>query len=195
LKTAQIARNAPAVVFPHTRAPATAALACSLIAFAGCTTSGLAAAYTPITGIQISAADIVAGRGCGRGSGQVYKYAAVVAYADDGGVPGQLLTSGVFDCFADGIFSNLPLLDGGSSLFEVSIYAYDQASFPKALDCPQSATPCPGDDASAVLPWENAANWTAICTASQVQGVTTIAACEPLSPSPAHPSQSDAATE
>jgi hypothetical protein len=195
LKTAQIARNASAVIFPLARAPATAAMACSLIAIAGCTTSGLATAYTPITGIQIPAADVVAGHGCGRGSGQVYKYAAVVAYPVDGGVPGMPLTSGVFDCFADGIFSNLPVIDGGPLVFDVSIYAYDKDSFPRALDCPQSVVPCPGDDASAILPWETAANWTAICTASQFQGITTVAACGPLLPSPVHSSQSDAATE
>jgi hypothetical protein len=195
LNTAPIARNASAVIFPLARAPATAAMACSFIAIAGCTTSGPATAYTPITGIQILAAEIVAGRGCGRGMGQVYKYAAVVAQTGDGGVPTRTLTSGVFDCFADAIFSNLQPLDGGAPVFEVSIYAYDNDSFPGALDCPQSVAPCPGDDASAVLPWEQAANWTAICTVSQSQGITTVASCPPLLPSPAHPSQSDAATE
>jgi hypothetical protein len=195
LKSAPIARKCSAVIFPHALAPLFVAIACAPIAFAGCATNGPATAYTPITGIQISAADIVAGHGCGGRIGQIYKYAAVVAYPTDGGAASTPLTSGVFDCFADGIFSNLPVLDGGYQLFDVSIYAYDQASFPAALDCPSSTVHCPGDDAGAVAPWEAAANWTASCTASEYQGVTTIASCEALSPSQGGSMQRDAAPE
>src|SRR5579864_3752000 len=125
---------------------------------AGCSTSAPSTAYTPITGIQIPSAELVAGHGCGNGGHQqVYKYAAVIAYSDagpgeDGGgaIPGAL-TSAVFDCFADGIFSNLPQSDAGNSSFAITIYAYNLCSFPPQLACSlNAATACAAEDASVV---------------------------------------------
>ncbi|MDP8998626.1 MAG: hypothetical protein M3O46_00765 [Myxococcota bacterium] len=172
-------------------------LAVALQVMIGCTTSASTTGYTPVTGIQITASDIVAGRGCGEQSGQVYKYAAVVSYANDAGVAtdagvGKPFVSGVFDCFADGIFSNLPALDSGLLQgFDVSIYAYDKASFPPALACPPGTAPCPGDDAGAVNQSLAAATWTTTCTASQIQGATSVAACGALQD--ARPTSRDAA--
>jgi hypothetical protein len=172
-------------------------------AFAGCTTTTAATLYTPITGIQISAADIATGHGCGTGSEQVYKYVAVLSYHMDA----CAFASGVFDCFADGIFSNLAA-DAGNQIFDVSIYAYNQASITpdgggqNALQCLPNAVPkrddagkCPDSDVTAVRQCVASANWSATCTATQVQGVTTIAACGPLGPSDAGSRESDAATE
>jgi hypothetical protein len=166
--------------------PMAGILGVALNVIIGCTTSASTTGYTPVTGIQITASDIVAGHGCGEHSGQVYKYAAVVSYANDAGVAsdagvGKPFISGVFDCFADGIFSNLPALDSGVPQgFDVSIYAYDKASFPRALDCPPGTAPCPGDDAGAVTQSLAAATWTTTCTATQIQGATSVASCVAL---------------
>jgi hypothetical protein len=184
LNMAEIARNAPAVNLA--RCPIGLLVTLVVVAssaVASCTTSAPATLYTPITGIQISAADIVTGRGCGTGSGQVYKYVAVLSYPMDA----CAFASGSFDCFADGIFSNLAF-DSGSQSFDVSIYAYNEASFPQALECLAHSVPrdqkgqCVSTAEETVQACETSANWTSTCTATQVQGVTTIAACGPLEP-------------
>jgi hypothetical protein len=101
--------------------------------------------------------------------------------------PLETVASGVFDCFANGIVSNLPVSEAGSSAYTLQIFAFDQASFPPQLACnpgpggPQGVS-CPGDVASTVIPFGPAANWTATCTATQVPGVTVPAVCTPLVP-------------
>jgi hypothetical protein len=197
LNTAEIARNAPAVNFARGRLVSLVTIVVLASgAVAGCTTSAAATLYTPITGIQISAADVVSGRGCGAGSEQVYKYVAVLSYHMDA----CAFASGSFDCFADGIFSNLAF-DSGSQMFDVSIYAYNQASFPRALECLANSVPrdqkgvCDGGADMTIQACETSANWTAKCTATQVQGVTTLAACAPLEPPDAGSLQSDATVE
>jgi hypothetical protein len=164
----------------------------------GCPTSTSSTlVFTPITGIQIDSAQLVAGFGCGTGPGQVFQYAAVVSFAPlgpDGGVesdgdagPLEVVTSGVFDCFANGILSNLPVSEAGSSAYTLQIFAFNEASFPPQLACapgpggPQGVS-CPGDDAGAVIPFEPRATFTATCTATQVPGVTVHAICTPLEP-------------
>jgi len=156
---------------------------------ASCAATAATAGNTPITGIWIPADSIIAGDGCGVGADQVYKYAAVVS-TPDGGMP-AFSTSGVFDCTADGLFSNLPSPDGGNQTFDVYIFAYNKASFPNPLQC-GATLPCPGDDAGAVAPWEGSANWTTTCTVTQIQGVPSITNCGPLEPHDAGSSGSDA---
>jgi hypothetical protein len=146
----------------------------------GCATSAPSTGYTPPTGIFISAQTIVAGHGCGTGTDQVYKYAVIVSTTSDAGP--AFVTSGVFDCFTDGVFSNLPSPDGGSVAFAVSVLAYNRSSFPDALFCPPNTLPCPGDDAGDVFPWKAAANWTATCTVTEIQGVPSITTCSALEP-------------
>jgi hypothetical protein len=111
--------------------------------------------------------------------------------ASEGGAA-IIRTSGVFDCFADGFFTNLPITNGTTPAFDIHIFAFNKDSFPPALDCgPDAGTmarpPCPGDDPAAVEPWERAANWTTDCTATEVLGVTAIATCPALTPSVAVP--------
>jgi hypothetical protein len=184
LKNAEFARNAPAVIFARALVPAVgAAVGLAL----GCTTPPTTTLYTPITGIEIPSAAVVAGHGCGTRPGQVYRYAAVVAYPGEGGA---LVTSGVFDCFADGIFSNL---DAGA--LNVTIYAFSHSSLPDALACSPPAAPCPGDDAGVVLSYATSADWTAACTATQVRGITAVASCSPLEPSDAAEDAGDAGVD
>ena len=93
------------------------ALAC------GGTTSD--ATIPPITGIVIRGDALTRGRGCGQGPGQVFKYAAVVFGQTDrtnngapvvpsGGPREDVndydlpVTAGVFDCYTDATFVQLP---------------------------------------------------------------------------------------
>jgi len=155
---------------------------------AGCPSTTTSTPYTPITGILIRSSTLVAGHGCGTGANQVYKYAAVVSYETDAGGPSAPITSGVFDCFTDGIISNLPASDNGSSAFDIQIYAYDATSFdlPSVsgqLQCGTNAqVQCPGDIPANVVAVEAQATWTTNCTATQQQGVSSVAACGPLEP-------------
>jgi hypothetical protein len=150
---------------------------------AACTTSTTTTVYTPITGIQIPSATIVSGYGCGAGADQVYRYAAVISAPVGDAATSSVLASSVFPCFSDGVFSNLPV--STTSAFSVAIYAFNQASFPTALDC--TSSPCPGDDAGAVAAAIAAANWTTTCTGTEIAGVTAIATCPPLQPTAAAP--------
>jgi hypothetical protein len=194
----------PAVTSTRVLASLWVATATGWGAMPSCTPSAPSTSYTPITGIQLPSAAIVAGHGCGTGGpDQVYKYAAIVGYAVEGGVAGGAsgdggvaITSGVFDCFADGLFSNLPGSDAGSFSFDVAIYAYNQCSFPLELACLQNApTACPGDASVAESVASHPANWRATCTASEVAGVTAIAECTSLEPQDAAAQCVDAGTD
>ena len=164
-------------------APLAAATACAL---AGCPGTATTAAYTPITAILIRSTSLVAGHGCGTGAGQVYRYAALLSYADDGGSPGPVTYSGVSDCYADSLFSNLPADDAGSLSFDLTIIAWNQASFPAALACDPSDvgeagfTACPGDTPDTVASNEGTPNWITRCTATQQYGISVLAVCDPL---------------
>jgi hypothetical protein len=156
------------------------------VALVGCpTTTTTPTIFTPVTGIEIDSASLVFGFGCGTGSTQVFKYAAVVSIAPPGGGDAGIQTgiSGVFDCFANATFSNLPL-DAGSSDFTLQIFAFNEASFPPELACAPGEGGTQGicTNASAVLAFQQQANWTAVCTATQVGGVTVPAVCPPLEP-------------
>jgi hypothetical protein len=164
-------------------APLVAALAGVL---AGCPAAATTVAYTPITGILIRSSALVAGYGCGTGAGQVYEYAAFLSYTDDGGPPGPVVYSGVFDCYSDGLFSNLPADDSGSLSFDLTIIAWNRASFPPALACGPVVddggfTTCPGDSPDIVATNEGTPNWITNCTATQQSGVSVLAVCAPLS--------------
>ena len=191
--------------FTRVLSPLWVAVATGGGALEGCETTAPSTSYTPITGIELPSADIVAGHGCGTGSpDQVYKYAAIVGYAGDAGDGGTeldltagIVTSGVFDCFADGIFSNLPLSDAGNSTYIIGIYAYNQCSFPPELACVQNASAaCPTGDASvAQSVASQPANWTATCNATQIAGVTATAYCPRLEAQDGAASCADAAAE
>jgi hypothetical protein len=157
-------------------------------ALAGCPSTASTTTYTPITGILIRSSTLVAGHGCGTRPTQVYKYLAVVSYADDAGapLPGQPpVASHVFDCFADGIFSNLSANDAGDLSFNVAIYAWNKDTFPAQLDCVNAsyAMPCPGEMTATALSLASSAVWTTTCSGMEQSGATQVAACPcPLAP-------------
>jgi hypothetical protein len=160
-----------------------------LVALAGCPSTVSTSLYTPITGFIIDSEQLTAGLGCGTGRGQVYKYAAVVT------LPDKTLESGVFDCFTNGQFGNLPTPDGGTIDYPVAIYAYDEAAFPVELaacvDVSADAA-CAGEDPTTVLRFAKAATWTASCTATEIQGISQVAVCSALVPGAPPPPVGDA---
>ncbi|HEX3344387.1 MAG TPA: hypothetical protein VHS09_07425, partial [Polyangiaceae bacterium] len=163
-----------------------AAVACAL---AGCPAAATTQAYTPITGILIRSSALVAGFGCGTGDDQVYRYGAFLSYReDDAGDHGAAVYSGVFDCYSDGLFSNLPADEAGSLSFDLTVVAWNEASFPSALSCdPDNLggggfTTCPGDSPGVLVSNEGKPTWITTCTATQQSGVSVLAVCAPLAP-------------
>lgn len=151
----------------------------------GCTTDTTTITLPPITGIIVRSESLIAGRGCGTGPTEVYKYAAVVVNAD-----GNNLAGGVYDCFADGVFANLPASDAGSLTFSVYIYAYDQAQYlqddsnggtiESAASTP-SLGPVPLDGGGLALD-SLPATWRTTCAATQQSNIEVLAVCLPLAP-------------
>jgi hypothetical protein len=178
------------------------AVAAGAVGLAGCPQSGTTSIYTPVTGILIRSSTLVAGHGCGTAPGQVYRYAALVYYASDAsdggtpivpaGAPPAGSQSSVFDCFADGLFSNLVASPTGSLSFSVAIYAFNFAAYPPALNCQPPVEGdgnviCPGDNPATLLGvvQGNVPTWTTTCDAVQQSGVSVLAVCRPLVPTAA----------
>jgi hypothetical protein len=200
LKRRPIAGNYASVKYTAIARAAGISTAMAAFGMAACATSTTTTGYTPITGILIRSSALVAGFGCGTGPEQVYRYAATVQYettvgdaGDAGDAAPQVETNGrhwtnIFDCFADGVFENLPSSSTGSVSFNVAIAAYDKASYdkttlPSDLGCP------PGLAAAAVcqsvpqtIPAADTAKapWTTTCSATQQQGIPVLAVCLPL---------------
>lgn len=162
-----------------------------------CAASTTTTGYTPITGILIRSSALVAGFGCGTGSEQVYRYVATVQYetpvGDGGDAAPQVQTNGrhwtnIFDCFADGVFENLPSSSTGSVSFNVAIAAYDKASYDKTtlptdLGCPPglaAAAVCQSVPQTISAAETATAPWTTTCSATQQQGIPVLAVCLPL---------------
>jgi hypothetical protein len=147
-----------------------------------CNSTSNAQSYTPITGIEIQPSSLLQGLECGTGPNDVYQYVAVVWDEVDGGPSAQPIASNVFDCFATGLFENLPTADGGSQQFFLRIFGYSQASLPPDLTCPDglsvSGGVCPAQDAS--LAATSKAPWVTTCNATQQQGIPVLAVCLPF---------------
>jgi hypothetical protein len=164
-----------------------------LCALGACTTTATVPGYTPITGILIRSSALVEGFGCGTGPHQVFRYVAIVDYMRDGGTAAQASGpswTNVFDCFADGVFENLPSSSAGSEAFNVLIFAYDKASYeetslPSNLSCPPGmtadATFCASSPPVLSATDRALAPWVTTCTATQQQGIPVLAVCAPLS--------------
>jgi hypothetical protein len=170
--------------------PASAVIAC--LSGEACQTSAPPAPYVPYEGINIDSPSLVAPYGCGIGPDQVYRYVATVTYApgsadagdasdatgpSDAGV-GEALATGVFDCFADGVFEGLP----GAASYVVTIYGFTFAESEAAgLACEAGAGPCvpPALDAGTTF---SGYSWTTTCTATALAGASPFAQCNELLP-------------
>jgi hypothetical protein len=197
----------------RTLAQVTALLAAAgASAVAACTSSTTTTTFTPITGIEIDSASLVAGFGCGTGENQVYRYVAALNFASglDGGAPGAAVVqsnvplTNIFECFSDGVFENLPPSDAGSLTFKVSIFAYSQSAYiaaglPANLGCPpmQDGGFCSPSSTPITSGQEDKASWRTLCTATQQAGTPVIAVCPPLSTTeaPGADASSDAARD
>ncbi|MBS2019856.1 MAG: hypothetical protein JST00_43740 [Deltaproteobacteria bacterium] len=142
---------------------------------------------TPITSIAVRAESVIAGKGCGRGAGQVFKYAVLVGKLDPTTPTAfrneNKLAANVYDCFTDGTFVDLPTTDNtGYGEFAVLVYAFNEAAWRAAGgDGPVlQAT----DDANTFVQKTNP-TWSTKCDAAQQPLVQTIARCNPLAPSKA----------
>jgi hypothetical protein len=89
---------------------------------------------------------------------------------------GQVLATGVFDCFADAVFE---IGSAPPALLVVAIYAYSLASLPASLACDSSPCAPPQLDAGAYYPGYG---WTTTCTATELAGTPVTAHCRPLEP-------------
>lgn len=152
-------------------------LACVAVVVA-CGGSGSTTGIPPITGIVIRAETLTNGRGCGRGPAQLFKYAAIVYGYTDGpaDVKGSYrtpVTAGVYDCFADGTFVELPET-GGSATFRLDVFAYSEPAYAAASATIESAG-TNGDALRTTNP-----TWTTVCSATQLRDVQALAVCDPL---------------
>jgi hypothetical protein len=153
-------------------------LACVAV-FVACGGSGSTTGIPPITGIIIRAETLTSGRGCGRGPTQLFKYAAIVyGYAEGpADVKGSYrtpVTAGVYDCFADGTFVELPET-GGSTTFRIDVFGYTEPAYTSARDVIENA----GTNGTALRD-STKPTWTTSCTATQLRDVQALAVCEPL---------------
>jgi hypothetical protein len=152
-------------------------LAC-LTLFVACSGSGSSTGIPPITGIVIRAETLTTGRGCGRAPNQLFKYAAIVYGYTDGpaDVKGSYrtpVTAGIYDCFADGTFVELPQT-GGSFTFRLEVFAYSELAYLAARATIEGA----GTNGDALRTTDP--TWTTACTATQLRDVQALAVCDPL---------------
>jgi hypothetical protein len=162
---------------------------------------------TPLTGIEILSNTLTAGRGCGTGPGEIYKYAAVVQIppsTPDKDLANAFIAGGVYDCFATGTFANLCTYNGDAGAFDLKVYAFTAATWnglsedggvseagaasgvvTSTLATLSGHSECSGasfDPTSALAPVLAAADWTTMCTATQQSDAPVTASCGPLQP-------------
>lgn len=144
------------------------------------------------------------GLGCGTSDDQVFKYVALVIGSNK-----NVIAAGVFDCFADGVFANLPGTDAGEVSFAVWVYLYNQADFEAAnadggtltaavgqlntlIQPDASVTPLPARSVSdgglektglikdLSVVCRSKATWVSVCQATSQAGVQVLASCSAL---------------
>ena len=157
-----------------------------------------------VSGIFLNTSLLLNGLGCSATSTQdVYKYVAVVINdtRDIGG-------AGLFDCFADGAFADLPGSDAGPLNFAVWVFAYNKADYDVAnadgaiaaavgqlngvyqpdgsvipvpiTVVPDGGTATRGFPAALSTLCLRHATWVSTCSAVTQVGVQTLADCRPL---------------
>jgi hypothetical protein len=147
----------------------------ALLLLLGCSGTSASDTLTPITGITVRAETLTAGRGCGTGGTQVFKYAVVVfGKNEQDGKFDLRMASGVYDCFTDAQFVNVPA-SAGSFDFNLQVFAYSAQAYQAAGDANVKAAALnPGS-----LPQTNP-SLTTTCTAQELDQVQSLAVCQPL---------------
>ena len=151
---------------------AVALLVCSLAGALACGSASSATGLAPITSIVIPAATVTAGKGCGRGTTQVFRYAVVLLTKDDG----VALAGATYDCFADALFTQLPPSFSGHYDYVLKVFVYNAASYEaQAADVVAAAA---GPDLGRLERLQ--ATWTVDCAASQLADTQVVASCKPV---------------
>ncbi len=155
-----------------------AAAPLSSVAVIACGTTAAATGITPVTGILIRSDALVSGFGCGTRAGQVFKYVAAVA-SDD--TPGAFVYANAFDCFADGVFSNIPLPDTGNPSFTVRILAVNKDAYAAQTAALNAiVTAAQGVITNPINIGGLAPTWTTTCHATQQANIAVLAVCDAL---------------
>ncbi|WP_394848829.1 hypothetical protein LZC95_15410 [Pendulispora brunnea] len=152
-------------------------LAFSVLAVA-CTDTTTLPGIDPITGIQIRSDVITAGKGCGTGDTQVYKYTAVVTDTD-----GLVRAAATYDCFADGVFQALTQSDSGFLDFNVDVYAFNAKTFGDGSAVAAVVNQVTNTDHQLDRFWAGRTltfTWDTNCQTTQQSDVEVVAVCEPL---------------
>ena len=157
------------------RAAALAALAALCAACeSGTTTDELA-----ITGVVVRAEPLTRGTGCGTRAGQVFKYAAVTTRAGTE----RVVDAGLYDCFADAAFINLPPDDTGSYRFDIHVFAFDRGQHDAQAGAVGAAL-ARGEDGVPAGALGGLRALTTLartrCTVTQTLTVQSVASCDPL---------------
>jgi hypothetical protein len=149
--------------------------------------------------------------GCGEGPDDVYEYAAVVSLESPSGgvantgcaaVPNGVVAAGVFNCYTNAVFGNLPSLsdggalpDGGTANFKVRVFLYNYDTFrdltfknsmgmelrgAAALTAAVTTSDLP--DADTLCGPKLRPTWQTSCTASEQGNIAVNALCGSLVP-------------
>lgn len=145
-----------------------------LAAAAACTGTDTATVGTTTqTSIVVRGDALIAGRGCGVGDTQVFKYTVSLTAPSDSTQPP---VGAVFDCFADATFAQLAASTSGKLPFTLKIHAFRASDFAKAEA--QIRASAAIADATTL---DGLATWKTTCEATQQPSVTVLALCpDPL---------------
>ncbi len=149
------------------------------------TTATESVGYAPVTGIVVRSESAVGALGCGTAPGQVFKYVAVLRgptdFAFDAGAdasvatPDRLVGVGIYDCFSDGLFTDLSV----DASYGVDLFGFSKATWDTeggALGTLSATPPGTAADASTQIRAHKPISTTS-CTAVQRTGVQTVASC------------------
>lgn len=178
-------------------------IAAVVAGFAACAGTATTGSLVTVTGIVVRAESLTVGRGCGPAPSQVFKYAVVVfGHNPDGsrtcvnpadkpadyGVP---IAANVYDCFADGTFVQLPVVNSCVD-YRLEVRAFNRSAYEQAASALASlqSIAAPAADDAGVTPLvrpaavddfqKTVATWTTECTATQLTSVQSLAVCKPL---------------
>lgn len=150
---------------------------------AACSGTGTTDTQSPITGVTVRADSLTVGRGCGRGTTQIFKYAVVVLGLTTPATPtapakvDTFIAGGIYDCFSDAQFVSLPP-SAQSFQYDVNVYAYNEAAF---NDASTTTGISPTAQGWTTLPQTNP-TFTTKCLTEQIPGVQSLASCKPVAP-------------
>jgi len=159
------------------------------VSVTACNTTDANTVYSPVTGVVVNAAMLIAPYRCGEAADEVYEYAPVLVDST-----GHVVAALQYGCYANAFFVNLTSdQDSGAPLtFTVYVYAWNLQTYTQQSQAIQEALDLVGSDAlpnAEVLQRFNAipTTWTTTCQAVQTTNIEQLALCQPLVPSVSGP--------